>query len=79
MVDDALKGLNERFNEIYGEDGRKSIPPERLLKALLVQMFYSVRSERLLMEHWSTTCVPVVCGTVCQRAGVASGCVANGK
>lgn len=51
MVDEALKGLNERFDEIYGEDGRKSIPPERLSRALLVQMFYSVRSERLLMEQ----------------------------
>ena len=39
MVDEALKGLNVRFDEIYGEDGRKSIPPERLLRALLVQMF----------------------------------------
>ena len=39
MVDEALKSLNERFNEIYEEDGRKSIPPERLLGALLVQMF----------------------------------------
>ena len=51
MVDEALKGLNEHFDEIYGEDGRKSIPPEGLLRALLVQMFYSVRSERLLMEQ----------------------------
>ena len=51
MVDEALKGLNVRFDQIYGEDGRKSIPPERLLRALLVQMFYSVRSERLLMEQ----------------------------
>ena len=51
MVDEALKAMNERFNEIYGEDGRKSIPPERLLRALLLQLLYSVRSERLLMEQ----------------------------
>ena len=51
MVDDALKGMTARFDEIYGEDGRRSIPPERLLRALLVQMLYSVRSERLLMEQ----------------------------
>ena|SRR5438309_766861 len=51
MVDEALKDLSDRFDEIYGEDGRKSIPPERLLRALLLQMFYSVRSERMLMEQ----------------------------
>ena len=51
MVDEALNGLDARFDEIYGEDGRRSIPPERLLRALLVQMLYSVRSERMLMEQ----------------------------
>lgn len=51
MVDEALKGLDERFEEIYGEDGRKSIPPERLLRALLLQMLYTIRSERMLMEQ----------------------------
>jgi transposase len=51
MVDEALKALDSRFNEIYGEDGRKSIPPERLLRALLLQMLYTVRSERMLMEQ----------------------------
>lgn len=51
MVDEALKDLDGRFNEIYDADGRKSIPPERLLRALLLQMFYTVRSERMLMEQ----------------------------
>ncbi len=51
MVDEALKQLNGRFDAIYGEDGRKSIPPERLLRALLLQMLYTVRSERMLMEQ----------------------------
>jgi transposase len=51
MVDEALKALDGRFNEIYGQDGRKSIPPERLLRALVLQMLYSVRSERMLMEQ----------------------------
>src|SRR6476660_8961055 len=51
MVDEALKALDGRFAEIYGEDGRKSIPPERLLRALLLQMLYSVRSDRILMEQ----------------------------
>src|SRR5690349_1233540 len=51
MVDEALKSLDGRFEEIYDEDGRKSIPPERLLRALLLQMLYSIRSERMLMEQ----------------------------
>lgn len=51
MVDEALKGLDGRFDAIYGEDGRRSIPPERLLRALLLQLLYSVRSERMLMEQ----------------------------
>jgi transposase/RNase P/RNase MRP subunit p29 len=51
MVDGALKALDGRFDEIYGEDGRRSIPPERLLRALLLQMLYTIRSERMLMEQ----------------------------
>ena len=51
MVDDALKEMSARFDEIYGDEGRRSIPPERLLRALLLQMLYSVRSERMLMEQ----------------------------
>jgi hypothetical protein len=51
MVDEALQSLDGRFEEIYGEDGRRSIPPERLLRALLLQMFYTIRSERMLMEQ----------------------------
>jgi transposase len=51
MVDEALATLSPRFDELYGEEGRPSIPPERLLRALLVQMFYTIRSERLLMEQ----------------------------
>jgi transposase len=51
MVDEALKALDGRFNEIYGQDGRRSIPPERLLRALLLQMLYSVRSERMLIKQ----------------------------
>jgi transposase len=51
MVDAALKEMSPRFDAIYGEDGRRSIPPERLLRALLLQLLYSVRSERMLMEQ----------------------------
>src|ERR1700690_1655618 len=51
MVDGALKELSMVFDEIYPEDGRRSIPPEKLLRALLLQLLYSIRSERLLMEQ----------------------------
>ena len=51
MVDEALKALDGRFDAMYDEDGRQSIPPERLLRALLLQMLYSIRSERMLMEQ----------------------------
>jgi transposase len=51
MVDEALREMSARFDEIYGDEGRRSIPPERLLRALLLQMLYSVRSERMLMEQ----------------------------
>jgi transposase len=51
LVDEALTGLSRDFNRLYARDGRPSIPPERLLRALLLQAFYTVRSERQLMEH----------------------------
>ncbi len=51
MVDQALEGLQGDFEEMYSRTGRPSIPPERLLRALLIQGFYSVRSERQLMEQ----------------------------
>src|SRR6266436_5464915 len=51
LVDEALTGLSRDFNKLYARDGRPSIPPERLLRALLLQAFYSVRSERLLMDQ----------------------------
>ena len=51
MVDQALKQLSPEFNKMYSKVGRPSIPPEQLLRALLLQMLYSVRSERLLVEE----------------------------
>lgn len=51
MADEALRDLSGRFDDLYGEEGRKSIPPERLLRALLLQVLYTVRSERMLMEQ----------------------------
>jgi transposase len=51
MVDAALRAMSGEFDRLYSRVGRPSIPPERLFRALLLQLFYSVRSERLLMEQ----------------------------
>jgi transposase len=51
LVDQILSTMSKRFDELYASNGRPSIPPERLLRALLLQIFYSIRSERLLMEQ----------------------------
>jgi transposase len=51
MTDAALQQLSPRFDRLYSSTGRPSIPPEQLLRALLLQMLYSIRSERLLMEE----------------------------
>jgi len=54
-------GLSRDFNKLYARDGRPSIPPERLLRALLLQAFYTVRSERQLMGATQLqSIVPVV-------------------
>jgi transposase len=50
-VDDALARLSVRFDALYTDFGRPSIPPEQLLRALLLQVLYTVRSERLLIEQ----------------------------
>jgi transposase len=51
MVNVVLKDMSPSFGRIYAREGRPSIPPERLLRALLLQLLYSIRSERLLMEE----------------------------
>jgi transposase len=51
LVDSVLARLDERFDAMYAEFGRPSVAPEKLLRALLLQILYSVRSERLLMEE----------------------------
>jgi transposase len=51
MADAALARLSPEFSKLYSSIGRPSIAPERLLRALLLQCFYSIRSERLLMEQ----------------------------
>jgi transposase len=54
MVDEELTKMSRRFNEAYSDNGRPSVPPERLLKALLLQSLYSVRSENQLIERINT-------------------------
>jgi transposase len=51
VADEALATLNNQFTALYSENGRPSISPEQLLRALLLQAFYSIRSERQLMEQ----------------------------
>jgi transposase len=51
LSDAALQDLSPLFDELYSRVGRPSIPPEKLLRALLLQVLYTVRSERLLMEE----------------------------
>src|ERR1019366_8401405 len=51
MVDTALKEMSPQFAEMYSRYGRPSIAPEKLLRALLLQVLYSVRTERQLMEQ----------------------------
>jgi len=51
MTDTALHQMSPHFEALYARDGRPSIPPERLLRAMLLQILYSIRGEALLMEQ----------------------------
>ena len=51
LVNEALAALEKEFSALYSSTGRPSIPPEKLLRAMLLQAFYSIRSERQLMER----------------------------
>ena len=51
LVNAALLALERDFTALYSSMGRPSIPPEKLLRSMLLQAFYSIRSERLLMER----------------------------
>jgi transposase len=51
MADDILKEMSPQFGKLYSEVGRPSIAPKRLFRSLLLQIFYSARSERMLIEQ----------------------------
>ncbi len=51
LLDKAMKNPNWLFSGIYADTGRESIPPERLIRAQLLQVLYSIRSERQLVEQ----------------------------
>ena len=51
LTNRVLARMDRRFDQLYSETGRRSVPPEQLLRALLLQVLYSIRSERLLMEQ----------------------------
>ena len=51
MTNRALARLDRKFRKLYSRTGRPSVPPEQLLRALLLQVLYSIRSERMLMEQ----------------------------
>jgi transposase len=51
LIDEVFKRLSPQFGRLYSDIGRPSIPPEQLLRALLLQSLYTIRSERLLMEE----------------------------
>lgn len=51
LIDPILRDLSPRFSRLYAKNGRASIPPEYLLRALLLQVLYSIRSERMLVDQ----------------------------
>jgi transposase len=51
LVNELLRSMAKEFDSMYAKAGRPSVPPERLLRAALLQIFYSIRSERMLMEQ----------------------------
>src|SRR6516225_10296889 len=51
LLDEALRSISRDFDRVYAEGGRESVAPERLVRALVLQVLYTVRSERLLCEQ----------------------------
>ena len=72
IVNDVLVALDAEFERLYEGTGRQSVAPERLLRASLLQAFYSVRSERLAGSSGSASMMP--CGTIRRSPRTATGC-----
>lgn len=62
LVDGILKGMDHQLEAVYSKEGRPSIPPERLLRASLLQVLFTIRSER---QNWSS-----ILNTTCCTAGL---------
>jgi transposase len=67
LVDEALAKLSDDFDRLYSHIGRPSIPPEQLLRALLIQIFFSVRSERQLIKCLTSTQSSDILARICKR------------
>jgi transposase len=73
VTDAVLRSLNAELDELYADSGRPSIAPEYILRALLLQVFFSIRSERLLVEQIALQpVVSLVCWVGHGRCGVES-------
>jgi transposase len=84
MVDAALAELSPQFEALYSKVGRPSIPPEKLLRALLLQVLFTIRSERMLMEQLDYNLLyrwfvglgmVILCGFPRFSARIATGCL----
>jgi hypothetical protein len=73
IADEVLPGMSVRFAASYSRVGRPSIPPERLMRALLLQALYSIRSERQLMERLEFDLALDVTGEATVDAGPGEG------
>jgi hypothetical protein len=63
MLEESLKALDKQFARMYSSYGRPGIPPERLLKGLLLQILFTIRSEpRPHGTHPIQSSLPLVCG-----------------
>ena len=73
LVRDVLKELTHSLGKLYASEGRPSVPPEQLLSALLLQVFYGIRSERQLMEQLDYNLLyRLVCRPFAGRDGMGS-------
>ena len=67
LLDEALGSMSQDFDQVYAEGGRESVAPERLVRALVLEVLYSIRSARLLCEQLDYNlqpAIPLVRGSV---------------